>query len=196
MPRPAVVAAPCGGSLQEAARPYSADVSRHVVLLGLMGSGKTSIGRLVAARLHRELLDGDVLLEARTGGRTAAEVAADDGIDTLHEMELAVAVESLASAEPAVIGPAASVIESAEFRRRAAEHIVVWFVAPPEYLASRAVKKDHRPLLDAGDPVELFRRQLATRDPLARPLASLVVDVTSMSKRAAARTIANLVLDA
>ena len=165
---------------------------RHVVLLGPMGSGKTSIGRLVARRLRRELVDGDVLLEAQTGGRTAADVANDEGIDALHAMEAAIALAALGSPTPAVIGPAASVIEVSDVREQLSRHLLVWFVAPAEYLAERAVKKAHRPLLDAGDPVGLFRRQAALRDPLARPIAALVIDVAATSKRAAAREIVQL----
>jgi len=157
-----------------------------------MGSGKTSIGRLVATRLQRELVDGDVLLEAQTGGRTAADIVKSDGIDALHAMEAAIVLAALGSATPAVIGPAASVIEVAEVREQLARHLLVWFVAPAEYLAERAARKSHRPLLDDGDPVALFRRQAATRDPLARPIATAVIDVASTSKRAAAREIVRL----
>jgi shikimate kinase len=167
-------------------------VTRHVVLLGLMGAGKTSIGRLVAARLHRELVDGDVVLDIITGGRTAADIAAAEGIDALHEREARIALEALAASTPSVIGPAASVIERDDVRDRLREHTVVWLTAPADYLASRAVKKSHRPLLDDGDLVSLFERQAAVRDPLARALASLVIDVTTMSKRAAARAIADV----
>lgn len=164
-----------------------------MVLLGPMGSGKTSIGRIVAERLHRELVDGDVLLEARSGGRTASDIAKSEGIDALHQMEAEIALAALDSPTPAVIGPAASVIEVPEVRDRLAEQLLVWFVAPAEYLAERAVKKSHRPLLDDGDPVGLFRRQAATRDPLATPISSLVIDVSTTSKRAAARAIIRLV---
>jgi shikimate kinase len=157
-----------------------------------MGSGKTSIGRLVAARLHRELVDGDVVLEAASGGRTAADIAAAEGIGALHEKEALIALEALAAPTPSVIGPAASVIERDDVRERLREHTVVWLTAPAAYLASRAARKSHRPLLDDGDLVGLFERQTAVRDPLARPLASLVIDVTAVSKRAAARAIADI----
>jgi shikimate kinase len=155
---------------------------RHVVLLGLMGAGKTSVGRRVAARLRRELVDGDAVLEERTGGRTAADVAAAEGIDGLHALEAQIALEAVASTTPAVIGPGASVIEVDAVRDALAGHVVVWLTASATYLAERAVQKDHRPLLDDGDPEELFTHQLAIRTPLVAPLADLVIDVASMSK--------------
>jgi shikimate kinase len=71
--------------------------------------------------------------------------------------------------------------------------MVVWLTAPAEHLAARAADKDHRPLLDSGDTVELFRRQAAIRDPLVRPLASLVIDVSRMSEWEAADAIASAV---
>lgn len=167
-------------------------MARHVVLLGPMGSGKTSIGTLVAKDLGRALIDGDQELEARTGGRTAADVAREEGIERLHDLEADVALAALGRDQAAVVGPAASVAESAAVRTELARHLLVWFVAPAEYLATAAVGKSHRPLLDSGDPVDLFRRQFETRDPLIRPLAALVIDVSEVSKRAAADAIVTL----
>jgi len=166
---------------------------RHVVLLGLMSSGKSSVGRRVADRLARPLIDGDEGLEATNGGRTAAEVAADEGIEALHRREARIAIDALADPEPAVIGPAASVIESAEVRRALAGHVVVWLSAPPAHLAERAARKGHRPLLDGGDAVELFQRQVRVREPLVLPMADLVVDVVGLSKDEQADAIAALV---
>jgi len=165
----------------------------HVVLLGLMGSGKTSIGGRVAELLGRPLIDGDVVLEQRTDGRTAADIAQEAGIDALHELEAEIAMEALAAAEPAVIGPAASVIDRDEILGELEGHTVVWLTAPAAYLAEHAVRKSHRPLVTAGDPVELFEGQLATRAPRVLPLADLVVDVVATSKDDAAARIAALV---
>jgi shikimate kinase len=168
-------------------------VTRHVVLLGLMGAGKTSIGRMVAERLGWPLVDGDERLAERTGGQTAAEIADDRGLDALHELEAEIAVAALDAADPAVIGPAASVCESPAVRDALAAHDVVWLHAPPEHLAEKAVTKSHRPLLEDGDPIELFERQLAVREPLVLPLAGLVIDVSAVTDDGAADQIVDFV---
>ena len=162
---------------------------RHVVLLGVMGAGKTSIGRLVAERLGRPLVDGDDRLAERTGGRTAADVAERDGLDALHAIESDIALEALASGDPAVIGPAASVCESAVVRDHLVDHVVVWLTGPVELLARKAVEKDHRPLVDEGDPAALLAGQLAVREPLVLALDPLVIDVSSTDDEAAAELI-------
>src|SRR3546814_12954624 len=99
---------------------------RHIVLLGLMGAGKSSVGRRVAKRLDRELIDGDVVLDERTGGMTAAEVADSEGIDALHDMEAQIALDALASPTPAVIGPAPSTIEVDPAREALPPHPGGW----------------------------------------------------------------------
>lgn len=164
-------------------------MTQHVVLLGLMGAGKTSIGRLVAERLGVELVDGDERLAHHTGGRTAADVAEVEGIDALHTLEVEIALAALAASDPAVIGPAASVCESAVVRDHIVGHIVVWLTAPVEYLARKAVKKGHRPLVNDGDPVDLLTRQIATREPLVLALDPLVADVSTTEDDAAAEMI-------
>jgi shikimate kinase len=123
-----------------------------------------------------------VWLEERSGGRTAAEISEAEGIEALHAKEAEIALEALAQPAPAVIGPAASTIENERVRAALAGHGVVWLKATPAYLARNAVMKDHRPLLDGGDPEELFTRQLAVREPLVLPMASLVVDVVALKK--------------
>lgn len=154
---------------------------RHVILLGLMGSGKTSVGRRVADRLARPLLDGDEILDQRVG-RTAAQVAAAEGIARLHDLEAEIALEALSSTTPAVIGPAASVVEADVVRNAMAGHVVVWLAGSAAYHAGKAAQKDHRPLIDDGDTLVLFEQQLATRGPLIRALADLVIDVEAMAK--------------
>jgi shikimate kinase len=168
-------------------------VDRHVVLLGLMGAGKTTIGTEVAARLGRPLVDGDERLAELTGGRTAAQIEEDSGLEALHEIEAEIALEALAMSRPAVIGPASSVCESAAVRDALASELVVWLRAPLDYLARAAVMKPHRPLVDHEDPVELFARQAAVREPLVLPLAALVIDVAGTSVEDAAGAIVRLV---
>jgi shikimate kinase len=164
-------------------------MSHHVVLLGLMGAGKTSIGRIVARRLGRELIDGDEVLADRSGGRTAAEIAENDGLDALHALEADIAVVALSSDVAAVIAPAASVCDSAVVRDHIAPHTAIWLTAPVDHLARKAVTKGHRPLVHAGEPIDLLTEQLASREPLVLALHPLVVDVSTTDDEAAAELI-------
>ena len=92
-----------------------------------------------------------------------------------------------------MIGPASSVCESATVRDALVGHHLVWLTAPAEHLADEAVRKSHRPMLDDGDPVELFRQQLATREPLIMALDPLVVDVASTDDEDAADAVVSYV---
>jgi shikimate kinase/3-dehydroquinate synthase len=154
-----------------------------------MGAGKTSVGRRVARRLGRPLLDGDEVLADRTGGRSAADVVAAEGADRLHALEAEIALDMVRTTTPAVIGPAASVIEVEAVRDALADHFVVWLTGAVERLAADAAGKPHRPFVDRGDPLELLTRQLAVREPLALPIADLVIDVYATSKDAQADAI-------
>jgi shikimate kinase len=158
-----------------------------------MGSGKTSIGSRVADRMGRPFVDGDEELERRTGGRTAADVEAADGIDTLHALEEEIAVAALRRTEPSVVGPAASVAESQAVRELLADETVVWLSAPPEHLAAGARSQDHRPLVDAPDLTAVFEEQLARRLPAVSGIVDLTVDVTTGSKDELAETIVRFV---
>jgi shikimate kinase len=151
--------------------------SAHLVLIGMMASGKTTVGRAVAARLHRPFFDSDAMVEARTG-RTVREIFETDGEAAYRPLETDALVEALASPTPAVIAAAGGVV-LAEANRMALEGPnvrVVWLRADPKLLAVRAVTADHRPLL-GDDPEGNLRRLLEQRLPLYAEVADDVVDV-------------------
>lgn len=155
--------------------PSSPPSERHLVLVGMMGSGKTSVGRLVARRLGRAFLDSDEQVEARTG-RTVREIFEVDGEATFRALEADVLADALARPEPAVIAAAGGVVLDADNRRRLRDQAtVVWLHAEPEVLAARVRSGDHRPLL-THDPLAVLERMETARAPLYREVADHVVD--------------------
>ena len=160
---------------------------QHVVLVGLMGSGKTTVGRLVAQRLGWPLVDNDVELGRRVG-MTARELTAREGLDALHEAEAETLTGMLDQSEPSVIGAAASVVESPLMRDLLERHYVVWLDADPEVLAARAATGAHRPHLSAA---ELH----TARSALYEQISALRVDTTHMSPEDAAAYVAEAFTD-
>lgn len=139
-----------------------------------MGSGKTTVGRRVAARLGRRLRDSDEEVEARTG-RTVREIFESDGEDAFRAEEVRALAEALADPEPAVVAAAGGVVlDPANRERLQAAGTVVWLDARPEELAPRVTSGDHRPLL-GDDPLAALRRLDLVRRPLYEEVADHVV---------------------
>lgn len=156
-------------------------MSRHVVLVGLMGSGKTTVGRRLAAELGRPFVDSDEVVEARTG-RTVREIWHDDGEPAYRLLERSALMNALGDPTPSVIAAAGGVVLSADNRRAlaAADATVVWLRADPTVLVARATRGTHRPLLD-DDPAGTLQRMSDDRDPLYTEVADDVVDVDDRS---------------
>ena len=147
----------------------------HVVLVGMMGAGKTTIGRRLARRLDRPFVDSDEQVEARTG-RTVREIFEADGEPAFRALETEALCEALASTTPSVVAAAGGTV-LAEVNRSAmrAAGTVVWLRADPSVLADRVRHGLHRPLL-ADDPVAVLRRLDADRRDLYESVAHHIVD--------------------
>ncbi|CAN5746591.1 shikimate kinase [soil metagenome] len=122
-------------------------------MVGQMGVGKTTVGRLVAERLALPFYDGDARIEEITG-RTSRDIASTDGLPALHALELSVLLGALELA-PAVIAAAASVVDTREGRDAIAGATCVWIDRVPDVTARPG--RDHRRSVEDDEYLERRR---------------------------------------
>lgn len=151
-----------------------------VVLVGMMATGKSTVGRRVAHRLGRQLFDSDAMIEASTG-HTVAELWESGGEAAYRDLESEALRCALEAEPPGVIAAAGGVVLAAANRialRRASAGggVVIWLRASPQLLAARVHAGDHRPLL-ALDPAGTLRRLDAERGALYAEVADHEIDV-------------------
>jgi shikimate kinase len=145
-----------------AVEPAATGAAERIFLVGLMGSGKSTVGRALAARLGRPYLDNDALLAQRTG--LDAPALADLGRAALHDQESRQLHALLDTPAPYVAGVAASVADNPDdLGRIAAAGRVVYLRATPATLARRVGHGQGRPWL-AGDLLSTLSEMFATRD--------------------------------
>jgi shikimate kinase len=146
----------------------------RVLLIGMMGSGKTTVGRELSARTGWPYVDNDDLLRRQTG-RDPAEIRATEGEDVLHLAESDALDEALGLEPPTIIGVAAATVLDPAAREalRDGGH-VVWLRASPETLLERVGTGAGR-REDATDP-EWVRKRVRERQTLYASVASQIVD--------------------
>lgn len=160
----------------------------RVLLLGMMGSGKSSVGRALAARTGWPFIDNDALVERATG-LTARELLRDRGEAAMRAAESQALRTGLSIPAPAIVATAAGTILRPEDRHRMDDGgLVVWLHAPVEVLAERAAGATHRPWLD-DDPIAWFTRTIEERAPLYRAVADLEIDTGMTDPDAAAEQV-------
>jgi shikimate kinase len=160
-----------------------------IVLVGLMGVGKTSVGRVLASRLDRPLLDSDEMVEARAG-RTVREIWESEGEPAFRAVETEVLRDALVAEEPSVIAAAGGVVLNDDNRAALADSDahVVWLLADVDLVLGRVRNGMHRPLLD-GDAEGTLREMYEKREPLYREVADAIVSVEGRSVNDVAQAV-------
>jgi shikimate kinase len=170
-------------------------MTRRILLVGMMGAGKTTTGQLVARRLGWEYRDSDADVEAATG-LTVPDLFSRDGESAFRKAEAGVLAGACADAAPSVVSVAGGAVLSPDNRRLIKESgTVVWLRAKPETLARRVGDGAGRPLL-GDDPAEAMVRLNEVRAPLYAEVADLVIDVDDLSSQAVAALILEAVVGA
>lgn len=149
----------------------------RVLLVGMMGTGKTTVGRALSTRTGWPYLDNDELLQ-RACGRTAPELLAAEGEPALRAAESAALTLVLGLPGPFIAGVAGGVVLDPADRARlvASDATIIWLRATVATLAHRVGSGAGRSWL-GDDPAAALTRLAATRDPLYAAVADQVVDV-------------------
>jgi shikimate kinase len=154
--------------------------SNAVALIGLSGTGKSTVGRALAARLGWALRDTDALVEA--AGRRVAAIFAEEGEARFRELETAALVAAL-DAAPCVVSTGGGIVLRPENRALLRERaLVVWLDAPTDVLVARLLAHaEERPLLAGDDPAGRLAALRAARGGLYAELADLAVGTAGMT---------------
>ena len=154
---------------------------RYPVLIGLMGCGKSSIGRRLAAALGCGLVDLDDAIVQRAG-MSIPELFAAFGEAHFRDLETAMLEEALN--QKAIIATGGGVVLRERNRALLKGHPpVIWLKASPEFLANRIDGDRNRPLIAGGDTLERLRQLAAERYPLYAACADHVIARDSMKKK-------------
>ncbi len=139
---------------------------KTVVLVGLMGAGKSAIGRRLAARLHLPFVDADTEIEA-AAGCTIAEIFARDGEAVFRSVERKIIVRLLTEQPVHILATGGGAFMDPETRAMIRGHgLSVWLRAELDVLLARTARRTHRPLLNAGDPKEILQKLMTARYPV------------------------------
>jgi shikimate kinase len=170
-----------------------------IVLIGYRGSGKTTVGRLLAKQLGRPFADCDDLIVQREG-KSIREIFLAGGEEAFRKLEMS-AIEELAKKKADhVIAVGGGAVLREENRRALTGHFVVYLRSEPRVLLRRIegdpATSDNRPnLTGLGGGIEEIESVLRVREPIYRAAMSVEIDVTNLSPTQAAEEIARLLAE-
>ena len=136
----------------------------NIALIGFLGAGKTSVGRLAAEQLHFDYLDTDELIQSRTG-RTITEIFSTDGEPAFRKMESDLVTELTARTKTVIATGGGLPMNPQNLVSLKTHALIVCLWASPEKIWERVKHQAHRPLLHDADPQKKIRDLLAVREP-------------------------------
>jgi shikimate kinase len=158
-------ASPAGASASQEAEIATALGTRSLVLVGMMGAGKSTIGRRLSARLRLPFLDADIEIEA-AAGMSIPDIFETHGEPHFRDGEARV-IARLLDNGPAVIATGGGAFMREDTRRRIRDKAVsIWLKADADIIMKRVKRRADRPLLQTADPAGTIGRLIAEREPV------------------------------
>ncbi len=164
------------------------DESANIFLVGPMGSGKTTIGRLLAKSLKKEFYDSDHEIEARTGANIPwiFDIEGEAGFREREHQ----AIDELTRRQGIVLATGGGAVLREDNRRSLADRgMVVYLHASIDQQLKRTRQDRNRPLLQTENPRQRLKELMIQRDPLYREIANIIVDTDNRSIRTTVNTI-------
>ena len=164
----------------------------NIILTGFMGTGKSTIGKCIAARLGRKFIDTDALVEQKSG-KTIAALFMERGEPYFRTLEQE-AIDQVCTEEGSVVATGGGALVNEENARKLkASGTVICLTATPEIILSRVQGNRDRPLLQSDNPLEKIRTLLAARaDTYAK--ADLTIDTSGLNVEAVVEKICSRLL--
>src|SRR5258706_907893 len=161
-------ATPAGASTSQEAEITTVLGTRSVVLVGMMGAGKSTIGRRLSVRLRLPFLDADTEIEA-AAGMSIPDIFETHGEPQFRDGEARV-IARLLDGGPAVIATGGGAFMREETRSRVgAKAVSIWLKADADIIMRRVKRRAGRPLLQTADPAPTVGRLMSEREPIYRP---------------------------
>ena len=161
---------------------------RNIFLIGPMGAGKSAVGRHLARTLHLSFVDSDDEIEARTGVDIPF-IFEKEGEEGFRKRE-AVVIDDLSKMDGVVLATGGGAIIDIDSRSRlGGRGFVVYLYTTVDQQLARTKKSRERPLLESSDPRATLLHLLATRDPMYREIADIVVETDGRKVNSVANEI-------
>ena len=161
----------------------------NVALIGFMGAGKTAVGRLLAEKLNKKLVELDSLIEHKAG-KSIADIFQEDGEIAFRQLEIEVTKEVAGNKNQVIACGGGIVLNKINIDRLKDEAVVVYLTASPEIIQERvSIDEGIRPLLKKSNKALTIRELLEFRQPFYERAADIKIDTSELDIEAVAQQI-------